>query len=430
MRTVQATLRSLGRRPAKVSLTVAATGLGVAALIFALSTSAAVTRLASERLDGNGLVVAVAVTDRSPGGTLGANGGRLRRQVTATLLSDVVGVAAVSSAAGVPFRSFAVGGRFYEIRRVLSVSAAYLEVMALDLIAGTGFVPGSRDALISASLAELLFGSPVAALGQPLRTAAPGIEMRGDVGPLLSDIFREVFTPVYTVRGVYADPGDVRRRAYGIADMLVPVRTWAGENRSSRQSDYRFVLRAATRSLAPVESQVRAALARQYGDDLSVEVWEGQPFTGGPLAEMRSAVRTFSLVVNLLGALLLATGCVGILSLMTVEVVSRSRQIAVSRAFGASKGTIVREFFARSLIIMAAASLLGVVLSLVLSAPLTELVTPIFSVDAVSDDVIEPVVTPAAVAVGVTAAIGAGGLLGALPVFHALAPPIAEAIRD
>ena len=122
MRAVQATLRSLGR-PAKVSLTVAATGLGVAALIFALSTSAAVTRLASERLDGNGLVVAVAVTDRSPGGTLGANGDRLRRQVTAALLSDVVGVAAVSSAADVPFRSFAVGGRFYEIRRVLSVSA-------------------------------------------------------------------------------------------------------------------------------------------------------------------------------------------------------------------------------------------------------------------------------------------------------------------
>ena len=429
MRTLQATLRSLGRRPAKSSLTLATAALGVAVLIFALSTSAAVERLVSERLDADGLVVAVAVADRSPGGTLGADGALLRKQVTATLLSDVGGVATVSSVDGVPFRSFVIGGSAYEIRTVLSVAETYLDVMALDLIAGSGFVAGSRDALISASLAGLLFGSPVAALGQPLQTAVPRIEIQGGVSPLLSGIFEELFTPVFTVRGVYEDPGGVRRRAYGIADMLVPVTTFAGENRSSHRTDFRFVLRAAARSVAAVESQVRAALALPYGDDLSVEVWEGQPFTGGPLAEIRSAVRTFSAAVNLLGALLLAAGCVGILSLMTVEVLSRSRQIAMSRAFGASKATIVREFLVRSVTIMVAASVLGVVLSLFLSAPLTDLVAPLLSVD-VAGGRFEPVVTPDAVAVGASAAIGAGGLLGALPVFHVLATPIAEAIRD
>ncbi len=92
--------------------------------------------------------------------------------------------------------------------------------------------------------------------------------------------------------------------------------------------------------------------------------------------------------------------------------------------------TSAREFLVRSLIIMVAASMLGVVFSLFLSAPLTDLVTPIFSADFAADDLFEPVVAPAAVAVGVAAAIGAGGLLGTLPVFHVLATPIAEAIRD
>ncbi len=143
----------------------------------------------------------------------------------------------------------------------------------------------------------------------------------------------------------------------------------------------------------------------------------------------RSTVRTLSLILNLLAVLILVTGGVGLLSLMMVEVLSRSRQIALSRAFGASKRTIAGEFLIRSLVMVAAASALGVGLSLFLSGPLTALVTPVFQ-DAAAIDLTGPVVTPAAVAAGVAAAIGVGGLLGPLPVFSALAAPIAEGIRD
>ncbi len=36
--------------------------------------------------------------------------------------------------------------------------------------------------------------------------------------------------------------------------------------------------------------------------------------------------------------MLLVAGCVGILSIMMVEVLGRTRQIAIAHAFGASKG--------------------------------------------------------------------------------------------
>ena len=77
----------------------------------------------------------------------------------------------------------------------------------------------------------------------------------------------------------------------------------------------------------------------------------------------------------------------------------------------------------------AAASAVGVVLSLFLSAPLVALVTAVFR-DAAAIDLTGPVLTPTAVAAGAAAAIGVGGLLGPLPVFSALAAPIAEGIRD
>ena len=60
---------------------------------------------------------------------------------------------------------------------------------------------------------------------------------------------------------------------------------------------------------------------------------------------------------------------------------------------------------------MGASSALGVALSLFLSAPLTDLVVPIFQ-DVTEVELTGQVITPAAVAMGVAASLGIGGLLG------------------
>ena len=428
MRTLRSALSSLGRSPVKASVMLATVGLGVAVLIFALSISAAFVRLIADRLEGSGRVVMVQVgtpeNADGPGDGIPADD---VRKITDTLVKDVDSVAAATLIDFVFLTTFVVGDAMYKIRSALSVSEAYLDIMDLDVVAGRRLTAGSGDALLSASLAEVLFGSPVAALGQPLRTAVPRIEIRGSF-PDDDAFFRERFSRVYTVRGVFADPDELRRRSYGIADMLVAPEGTGG--RATYHSQLRFVVGVTTGRLATLESQVRAAIAARFGDELDVEVWEGQPFrANGVLENIRSTVRTFSLVVNLLAVLLLATGGVGLLSVMVVEVLSRSRQIALSRAFGAAKAAIVREFLARSLIMMGASSVLGVALSLFLSAPLTDLVVPIFQ-DVTEVELTGPVITPAAVALGIAASLGIGGLLGTLPVFSALSAPIAEGIRD
>ena len=437
---LRSVLTGLARAPFKSCITLSTVGLGVGVLIFALSIGSAFARLIRHQLERDGRVIMVANARWDADGALEyVKPFQFDRQVLDALLHGVTGARAASPVTASGWNEFEAGGATYQVRSVLGVGASYLEVMSLELVAGSPLTAamvaaGEPRALLSATLAELLFGSPVDAIGQTVRPPLPAITTPDGAGVSAAALgkLRDMLAPPVTVTGVFADPGELQRRAYGIADMLIPATAALPGAAAEFMEGFvmsRIALLVEGGGLATVESQARAALAQQYGGGLAVVVWEGQP-TGAAadLDEARSTVRTFTLVVNLLGFVLLVTGCVGILGIMLVEVLGRSREIAIARAFGASKGAIVREFAARSLLMVSAAAVIGVALSLFLSGPLTELAAPIFR--GVTAAELGGVISPAGVLTGVAAAFGVGGLLGILPVFSALAAPIAEGIRD
>jgi len=228
--------------------------------------------------------------------------------------------------------------------------------------------------------------------------------------------------------------GELQRTSYGVGDLIMPYTGMLPPNINIEMIQ-RFMLtnialRVQGSSLKTVEAQVRSALAQQYGDKVSVQVWEGTP--GGQsstLEQARSTVATFSLVVNLLGFVLLVTGSIGILSIMLVEVLGRSREIALERALGASRRTIVREYFTRSMLLSALSAVVGLVLSVVLAAPLKHLVLPIFN-GVSSADISGNVITAWAAGIGVGAALLVGGVFGVFPVIPALRTNIAEGMRE
>lgn len=435
MRTIRSVLTGLARSPVKSFVTLSTVGLGVGVLIFALSISGAFSRLVSDQLERGGLVVMVANVERDEDGALQqVRPPQFDGNAIDALRTGVSGAVAASPVAFTPWTEFVVAGANYRFRSVVGVNEDYLDVMGLEVVAGSAFTAadvaeGVRAAMLSETMAEVLFGSPLEALGQVIRPPASRQGTGGGGG------FGRNFTPpTYTVRGVFGDPSEIQRRAYGVGDMIVPMTSafpsTVNASRLAGVLNSRIALRVRGSGLATVESQARGALAQQYGDGVTVEVWEGR--TDGETAaldEARSTVATFSLVVNLLGFVLLVTGCIGILSIMLVEVLGRTREIAVERAVGASRGMIAREFFARSLIMVGAAAVIGVALSLLLSGPLTELVVPIFR-GTTQAELGGAVIDLAAIAIGVGAAVGAGGLFGVLPVFSALRVPIAEGMRE
>lgn len=435
MRTIRSVLTGLARSPVKSFVTLSTVGLGVGVLIFALSISGAFSRLVSDQLERGGLVVMVANVERDEDGALQqVRPPQFDGNAIDALRTGVSGAVAASPVAFTPWTEFVVAGANYRFRSVVGVNEDYLDVMGLEVVAGSAFTAadiaeGVRAAMLSETMAEVLFGSPLEALGQVIRPPASRQGAGGGGG------FGRNFTPpTYTVRGVFSDPSEIQRRAYGVGDMIVPMTSafpsTVNASRLAGVLNSRIALRVQGSGLATIESQARGAVAQQYGDGVTVEVWEGR--TDGETAaldEARSTVATFSLVVNLLGFVLLVTGCIGILSIMLVEVLGRTREIAVERAVGASRGMIAREFFARSLIMVGAAAVIGVALSLLLSGPLTELVVPIFR-GTTQAELGGAVIDLAAIAIGVGAAVGAGGLFGVLPVFSALRVPIAEGMRE
>lgn len=435
MRTIRSVLTGLARSPVKSFVTLSTVGLGVGVLIFALSISGAFSRLVSDQLERGGLVVMVANVERDEDGALQqVRPPQFDGNAIDALRTGVSGAVAASPVAFTPWTEFVVAGANYRFRSVVGVNEDYLDVMGLEVVAGSAFTAadvaeGVRAAMLSETMAEVLFGSPLEALGQVIRPPASRQGAGGGGG------FGRNFTPpTYTVRGVFSDPSEIQRRAYGVGDMIVPMTSafpsTVNASRLAGVLNSRIALRVRGSGLATIESQARGAVAQQYGDGVTVEVWEGR--TDGETAaldEARSTVATFSLVVNLLGFVLLVTGCIGILSIMLVEVLGRTREIAVERAVGASRGMIAREFFARSLIMVGAAAVIGVALSLLLSGPLTELVVPIFR-GTTQAELGGAVIDLAAIAIGVGAAVGAGGLFGVLPVFSALRVPIAEGMRE
>ena len=231
MSTLRSVLTSLVRSPFKSSITLATVGLGVSVLIFALSISGSFSRLIAEQLERDGRVVMVANARWDAEGALEhVKPLQFDGRVIGTLLHGVAGARAASPVMQSTWTDFEAAGLTYQFRSVLGVSESYLDVMSLEVVAGSPITAamvatGDRKALLNTTLAELLFGSPVDAVGQTIRAPMPQFSLQGggQVPSSALATLRDFLSSSFTVHGVFADPSELQRRAYGIADMLIPA---------------------------------------------------------------------------------------------------------------------------------------------------------------------------------------------------------------
>ncbi len=334
------------------------------------------------------------------------------------------------------WREVKAGQTSYQIRSVLGVSDEYLSMMGLEPIAGTLFTSkdvndGLKKAVITESLAIIMYGSVDNAIGNTLQPPAmPRPPRRG------SNETEEVEAPtqIFTVVGVVNDPSEIQRKAYGVADAFIPYTTafpFAMNNAFAKKMlNAMQIVKVKDTSVKTAEARIKEALYRAYGDDVSLYAWEGTPSGETAwLEQTRETVNTFTLVVNLLGFLLLVISSIGILSIMLIEVLNRSKEIALERAFGATKFRILKEFFGRSVLLSLMSALIGIALSLAFSKPLQTVLEPIFSGIGIRSTV-GNTVTPLAVLIGTGSALVVGGLFGLFPVFSAMKAPISETIRS
>jgi putative ABC transport system permease protein len=439
MKIVRDVLKGIAAAPGKSLLTIFTVGAGVGVLIMALSLSTFFSDLVEKQLSSGGTIVTFA------NGELNAEGlvDRVRppqfdEQVTDIVHTEVSGVTALSPLVTPHWREVRIDGTPYQIRSALGVSEQYFDILDLDMIIGASFTQedmsaASKKAIVSEAFAEQLFGSADQAIGRTIQPPAMGRPPGGNNQSTIVER-EEPVVQTFTITGVMEDPTEVQRSAYGVADVLVPYTAAfpIPMNNAFARSMLlgTQVIRVEGAGLATVEAQLQEVLGRTYGDDLELLVWEGTPRgESGWLEETRQTIATFNLVVNLLGFVLLITGAIGILSIMLVEVLGRSRQIALERAFGASRRNVVGEFFARSATLSLLSAAVGLVLSLVFSGPLQQILQPVLAGVGLSGQN-GALITLPSVLIASAAAVLIGGTFGVFPVFSSLQTPIAEGIRE
>lgn len=423
--------RDLQNRPGKTLLTLLSVALGVAVLIIALSISSYLKNTLLDQMNQQGVVLNLVNGEKSEESGVSTERPSQLDGTQLDLLETELEILASPLVTEMIFSNILVDSQSYQIRRVVGSDENYSEIMGLSVIAG---LPLSQDdvdqgrkvALISQSLAEELFGNAEAAIGQTF--SPPRMEFRGRDGENRSIV------ETYKIQGVFEDPPALLSRSYGIADLVIPYTSMLPQGGNSRfmmgMLSSSMVVSVKDMNAQQAEAMIRDVLTREFGDDLKLYLWEGTPEGDTSLLDQaRSTVSTFTIVVSLLGFFLLLTGSMGILSIMMVEALGRTREIALERALGASKQVVLLEYFLKSLGFSGIAAALGVILAFATIGPFSGILTPVtFSLGL--ENLPNPHVLFLPLLIGVLSSLFVGGVLGALPVLTVMNQPLAETIGE
>jgi putative ABC transport system permease protein len=428
-----ALINDIRKSPVKMILTLLTVALGTGLLMLSLSISGFLEKTVTEKLEKGGVILSYANATWD-GDTME----RERPPVTDKNILNYLEQSLDGYIAGAPVRKsdwdqVKAGGYSWTIRNAVGTTPEYAEIMDLEMVEGIFFTQeqsekGTKVAVISRSLAEQFFGSAADAVGQTFNPPETTFQR----GPGSRETKRAIAT--YTVGGVFEDQDELFRRSYQLADMIVPMSSVLPQGTDiSRMLDYMYasgVFKVEGMTKEKAAAQAGMILSMTYGDDTELHFWEGDlDGQSSSLDEVRTTLTTFTIVISMMGFILLITSSIGILSIMMVEALGRSREIALKRALGASKGIILKEYFIKSLSLSGICALVGLAVALIFIGPFSELVTPLFAGLSL-EGLTKPHITFGAVMTALLTALLAGGVLGTLPLFSLMKGKISESIRE
>jgi putative ABC transport system permease protein len=426
---IKTLFKNLLHTPGKSLLTLISVSLGVAVMILSISISSSLNRTLHASLNENGTVITMINGSYDERGNLEMPRPPQTTSETPQAIAEgiplVTAVSPISE--GSYFSKLSHEGMDWRFRTILGVNENYDELMGLEIVAGEFITSednnkGAPVMALSESAAIIMFGSAAEALGK---------NMMGEN--------REVIT----VKGVYADPTDLEQRVNGCADAVIPinllVNTYIGFGKGDsvligRWLNSMIQLRVKGMNLDQASAHLQNLMNHESGADFKLILVEGVPdnanepgMSNTPLNKIRETLRNLTLIVNLLGFILLFVSSIGILSIMMIDALSRSRDIALERALGASKQRILSEFFQKSIIFSLLCSLLGILLVLIIFPAISTLLTPLFRSMGLE---LTAEITLTALLLAVGTALIVGGGLGIIPVYSLLKGNISDSIRE
>ncbi len=300
------------------------------------------------------------------------------------------------------------------------VSGNYFSVLQVPVAIGRAFDPKEHDVAGAPAVVVLShgfwtreFGADPRVIGTTVRLNGSPFQVLGVAPPefrgMVRGLIAEVFVPAAATPRVF--PGSTFLEARGNHNSFMRARLKPGVTPEQAASNL---------------TAVAAALAKVYPESN-----DGQTFVVVPTSKVTlnpavdGAVAGVSLGLLVVPGLVLLIACANLATLFLTRAAGRRREIAVRMALGASRGQVVRQLLAESMVLSIGGGLVGLLICAWLASVLVRFQPPIgipLSLDVVID-------WHVLLFTGLVA-IGTGVVFGLVPALRASRPDLHADLRE
>lgn len=313
-------------------------------------------------------------------------------------------------------RDIVVNGMAYSVSTTAETTWVYAQAMDLDFVEGQSFTKADQEqknkvVLISEVIAKQLFPNQ-SALGQVIDL--------GDFGEGKME---------YEIIGVYKAQSPLLEsfipQAYLIFPLGVAQPMWAmvreiGDNEPKYQQ---IIIKAKLGQVYEAVADAQVLLADRSMDEMAVR---GEYFKDSN-RYLEESIRTMTLFLGAFAFVSILISAIGILSIMLVSVLERTKEIGLRQALGASKRVIIGQILNESFVFSTLGAILGLVLAYFTAEGLISLLIQEITYPKLSSI---GGLHPQAALISLVLAIVIGQIFGLYPAWQAAKMPPVEAIRD
>jgi putative ABC transport system permease protein len=286
---------------------------------------------------------------------------------------------------------------------VTGTTPEYLEVNNVEVASGAFFTEydyqrGAKVAVLGANVKETLFGD-ADAIGQQMRMGSNIVRVVGvlELQDTMMGPDDSIFIPLTAMQQMVAQP----RTAQG--DRVVSSISLAVTDEN--QADY---------VVDEITSLLRSRHRLSAADDDDFSIMSVQE-----IAEMISETTgTMTLLLGAIAAISLLVGGIGVMNIMLVSVLERTREIGIRKALGAREHDIWIQFLIEAAFLTLAGGVIGVIIGWLVSYFINSL------------GLMTTVVTADVVVMAVSVSVGIGLFFGFYPAWNASRLNPIEALRS
>ncbi|HHU61000.1 MAG TPA: FtsX-like permease family protein [Natronincola sp.] len=409
METLKFTLRIVKKRPLRSLLTVLQMGLGVwvVAIILSLNFQGLGALKHQDALKDSLARISIASFGEFEDGSMAAGTTNNLREIDAERLmeSEYIEDAFIYEQSW--GTNIIFDGMLYKLNSPAQASANYARAMGLEFVEGNFFTKQDQDqknavAVISETISKQLFPKE-SAIGKNITLQ---------------------HADEYEIIGVYKDLPVSLFGHSGFTHMIMPLRTfYYGFDDSEEQVHDNIIIKSKPGKIYDAVEDAKVILADRSVDDMEVH--------GEYLKDsdqwMEEGIRSITIFLGVFAFIAIVISAIGILSIMLVSVVERTREIGLRQALGASKIKIVAQILNEALVFSLLGGLVGLIMAYFSAEKLIA-----FLLQEIADSQLGNLggLHPKASVIAVGLSILIGQIFGLYPAIQGAKMPPVEALRD